>query len=585
MQEANQEFSLKKLFVPLTTFKVIHWIVVIGLIVFFNTLFNGFVWDDISQIVENTSVHSISNIGSFFFGTHDIAGNLVKIQGVYYRPLMATIYAALYSLFGPNPFFFHLFSVILHISITFLIFYIFRNFFKNTTAFFLSMIFLIHPLNSEVVNYVGAYNDLLYFFFGIASLILLQARLTQWKKLLLISLFLFLSLLSKESGFLFIPVLIIYSFLYRKELIYKIILISLFTAGLYILLRTNFYAITPLNQVLGFSLFLHMSLPQHLINIPKIFYYYISNFLLPHNQAIAQHWAVKSLTISDFFLPLAILLVFMGFNIYLFFKFYMSGKKDKIKSVFFFSVWFWFGICLYLQLLPLDMTVADRWFYFSMIGLLGLCGISLEAVYRKGIPAKCLFLYATIVYIIFLAGKTIIRNGNWHDEYTLYVHDLKNGNQSFDLENQLGIVFFKEGRMNDAKNHFEKSIALWKCSQAVGNLGYLYELQEETKNAESYFLTALGCNSDYKSYGNLIVLLYNQGELGKSRYYINKGLQVYPNSAPLYYVLGLIEYKQGSKEKSLRDIKISYELDNNLQTAETLQQIENNQPINNKLIP
>jgi hypothetical protein len=46
MQDTEQEFSFKRLFSPLTTFKAIHIIVIAGLLVFGNTLFNNSVEDE-----------------------------------------------------------------------------------------------------------------------------------------------------------------------------------------------------------------------------------------------------------------------------------------------------------------------------------------------------------------------------------------------------------------------------------------------------------------------------------------------------------------------------------------------------------
>lgn len=55
-------FSFKKLFVPFTTAKAIHLIVIIGFVVYVNSLYNGFVVDDLGQIIGNESIRSLTNI-------------------------------------------------------------------------------------------------------------------------------------------------------------------------------------------------------------------------------------------------------------------------------------------------------------------------------------------------------------------------------------------------------------------------------------------------------------------------------------------------------------------------------------------
>jgi len=58
MQELpDVDFSFKNYFIPFTNFKAINWIIDIGLIVYINGLFNGFVIDDSLQIVNNPSIY------------------------------------------------------------------------------------------------------------------------------------------------------------------------------------------------------------------------------------------------------------------------------------------------------------------------------------------------------------------------------------------------------------------------------------------------------------------------------------------------------------------------------------------------
>ena len=138
--EQQEEFSFKNYFIPLTSIKAIHWIVIIGLIVFCNGLFNGFVGDDQLQIVRNPIIQSLTNITSFFSGGTFFTGSSV-LNGFSYKPIFITTYAVIYSLFGPNPFSYHFFQIFLYIVNACFVFWVFQFFFKRSVSFVLSLIF------------------------------------------------------------------------------------------------------------------------------------------------------------------------------------------------------------------------------------------------------------------------------------------------------------------------------------------------------------------------------------------------------------------------------------------------------------
>lgn len=564
----------------MTSKKAILLIIVLGFAVHFSSLFNGFVWDDIGQIVNNGMTQHVSNIKSFFFGLKDLDGNTVKIAAIYYRPLMASMFAIMNTIFGPQPFYFHLLSVLLHLIITVFIFKLFSDFFKIPIALALSLIFLVHPFNTEVVNYASALNDLLYFIFGIAAVLVVRTKLPKPFTIIATSVLLFLSLLGKESGILFIPVMLLYSFFYYRDKLVSVAISSAIAPVAYYILRTSFYTNLPEDKIIGFSPFIDMSVWGHLLNIPKIFLYYFGNFFIPKDFLVAQHWVVTTPTLVNFFFPALILLSFICLIVYLGIRFYRSKESRNVKDLFFFTFWFFSGVGFYFQLFPLDMTVADRWFYFGIVGLIGFVGLFADRflIARLKINENYI-LYALLALIVLFTARTIVRSGNWSNEYTLYTHDLEVGEPSFDLENQLGDVLFNKGDLEAAKLHFQRSVDLWPCSEALNNLGLVNHMQGNIPVAESLYIKSIECNSVYKAYGNLITLLIRSEDYDKAGYYVEKALIAHPTSADFYIMAGVLEYKKGNSDKSLEYLDKAYQLRNDRSILQIIDGVKRDLPV------
>jgi len=113
--------------------------------------------------------------------------------------------------------------------------------------------------------------------------------------------------------------------------------------------------------------------------------------------------------------------------------------------------------------------------------------------------------------------------------------------------------------------------------QAQNNLGYLNQQEGNIAIAEKHYIKAVSCDGEYKSYGNLILLLFKENKLDLADRYAKEGIKNYPNSAALYYLLGLTEYKRGDRENALKNLNISYQLSHDPQIMNTLIQMQNKQ--------
>ena len=519
--------------------KYIWTIIIIGLIVFSPTVFNGFVMDDQGLILNNANVHSIGNLFNFFRGSiFDYGGSL---GGVYYRPMMSTSFSFIYTFFGSSAFFYHLFQLFLHITNALLFFFLLKKFVKEKVSLFLTLIFLTHPIQVESVVYIAALQEILFFSFGVMYLLLLERKKFA-------PIFILLSLLSKETGILFAPLGILYSYFYRrKNLLYD-------GVGVVIAVGIAFFMRFVVAGI-GFektSEFVMMRTPflERMINVPSMILYYLQTLIFPYRLVSVQSWLITKITVNDFFLPLLIDLIFFGT---LFLSSWMYRKKWQ--PLLFFWVWFMLGILLHIQIVPLDLTVADRWFYFPLAGLLGIVGV---AINQMNFPKQTLYIAITIIAL--LSVRSFVRVFDWHDTRTLAMHDLRFQKNNYRLLSALGGVYLDEKNYEKARVVLEKSVALyphWGTSEY--NLGVAYHMSHQTQKAKKYYIEALRDAPEYiLGYENMAILLYYNNELDEAITFSKKALKKFPNSLKLWQVVGYSSQKLGHTKDATEAAQMIY---------------------------
>jgi protein O-mannosyl-transferase len=552
----KEEFYLKDLFVPFTNTKAIVIIFVIGISVFLNGLFNGFVGDDASQITENFNIHSLQNIPSFFLGSTFYSGGGQALFGAYYKPMLSIVYALIYSLSGPNPFGFHLFQILLYLVNACLLFLFLKSFFRKEIAFILSLIFLVHPINNEAIFYISDMQNALFFFFGIMACLILQKYRTT-KAMLVSSFFLFCSLLSKETGILFFAVLTVYIFIDRRKLFYQFLGYLSVTFLIYLILRI--YAIGFFKPTIVIAPIQKLDLLGRIVNMPAIFLFYLKTFLFPLDLSVSYHWIYSHIDLRHFTLPLVIDLLFLAVIIYgaYLIRNKFSGKLFNLYI--FFASWFLLGILFHLQIIPLDQTVADRWFYFAMVGILGMFGVFLEGFklrYNK------LFIVMVTGIICLLLTRTFARSFDWKSALTLAGSDLKVSREAFNLENGLSAAYFEKGKFANAEIHAKNSINISPNMFNYTNLGAALFCLEKYKESEKANLTALQYGKYYKTYENLAGLSLAYGDPLKNIGFIkNTALRIYPYDSTLWFYLAVLEYMNGQVQNAKIDIRNAYIID------------------------
>jgi hypothetical protein len=546
--------------------------------VFFNSLFNSFVYDDDLQIISNPLVHSFSNLPYFFMGGNFFDAGTSQIISVFYRPILSTVFTLIYSISGGQPFMFHLVQLLLHITNACLVYILFKKFFKNTLSFFLALVFLVHPINQEAVVYISDLQENLFFFFGMIALLISSSAIKNMRKVLLVNVFLLLGLFSKETAILFIPIIILYIYVWQRKTFTKVYFFSILATTI-VYLYIRFFVVHVAKITDALVPIMQATFIERLTTMPAIMFYYLKIFFFPSQLALGYSWVVKSLTFSQFCLPLFVDLIFLS-AIYFLGVIVRKTNKKFFPVYLFFVCWFVLGLGMHMQIVPLDMTVADRWFYFPIVGLLGIFGVVFSFNWHIKIH-KNIIITIAVILIVLLSLKTIVRNTNWSNMLTLCQHDLKIVPESYSVQSVCGSELLKVGQYEDAKKHYAKAAELApKWGSNWYQYGLSYEYTKDIPKAREYFHRSIQLSNEVNAYVSLAATyLKNENDPKAAKQIVEEGLKSYPRYQRLQLYLAVCEYKLGNKQKALDLATKIYQTNPTPESQYVLTQISINQEV------
>ena len=137
-----------------------------------NTLSNGYVLDDFSVIKENNIVNQgIKNLGQIFKTSYR-AGYLNVNDGLY-RPLSLAMFAIEWTMKPNNPGLGHFINLLIYVFCGIVLFKTLRRLLPQLNTYILIgtvLLFIAHPIHSEVVGNIKSRDELLCFLFSFLTI-------------------------------------------------------------------------------------------------------------------------------------------------------------------------------------------------------------------------------------------------------------------------------------------------------------------------------------------------------------------------------------------------------------------------------
>ncbi len=267
---------------------------VVVIVVFGNTIFNGYNMDD-NLVTQNHKYTSkgIAAIGKIFSSSYYSDNAEINFG---YRPIVHVSFALEHQFFGESPTVSHLFNLLFYLLSVLLFFKLMINWFGEeniVVSFIAALFFAVHPIHSEVVASIKNRDEILGFLFAIVAGLFFEKYLTKRNALSLvwIAIFMGLAILSKKSIYPIVFVFPLMAVCFRKTNLTTLLLITLvlvIPAALVVselsLKKFLLLIIAPL--VIALFFYYYKSIIEFILNIvfkkwiDNLFFYSIVTWLL-----------------------------------------------------------------------------------------------------------------------------------------------------------------------------------------------------------------------------------------------------------------------------------------------------------------
>lgn len=536
--------------------------------------FDFVAWDDLENVASNKDFNPVTVESFQNFWTRPYRNMYIPIA---YSTWALIALAARSSAPDPggitlNPYIFHIANLAVHLLSVLVVYAILRRYIANRWAVCIgALFFAIHPVQVEPVVWITGWRDVLSGLFAFLAILgFLQAAnlphdktfpphpfrwgLWGWATCALI-----LSLLSKPASMV-VPFMVAAMALLQPGALRRLRWPLLF----WCFIALGFAILTTIVQPAG------TNLPVPIWARPLVaadaLAFYLMQLVVPWHITIdygrsptwlIEHGPLWITWIAPVLVLVAVLLV-----------------RRKYPVVAIAALIFLVALLPVIGLVNADFqhysTVADRYLYFALLG-----PALLLAWLAKKYPSRLAYPLCGL-FILLLGVRAYQAVWGWYDSRTLYEHTLTVNPYSLAANNGMGQFAAGEGKYDVANRYYQAALTFSPLDQ-VTNYNYGNSLLQQGHPHQAIERYKIAIQKIHKSflYNNYALALMSTGQMQEAMAILHKGIENFPDSAPLYVNLGLMILKNGDTEQAVKLLHKGLSLDpNQVQARQALERIQ-----------
>jgi protein O-mannosyl-transferase len=424
----------------------------------------GFLWDDDDYITKNELLTAPDGLRRIWFSLDSPSQ---------YFPLVYTTFRVEHALWGLNPTGYHWINLALHVANALLVWAVLARL-KVPGAWLAGAIFALHPVQVESVAWITERKNVLMGFFFLLTLLAWIAFVDKRTKrpwlFYGLALILYLLALSAKTTACTLPAaLFLILWLENKRISGKRIfqIIPFLVLGLAMGALAMWWE--RYHQGTSRAVFTFLSPTERILVASRAVWFYLSKLIWPSKLTfIYPRWDIA----STHFLDYAWLLAGLILCVVIYFLRRYVGRSVEVAAAFFVATLS--PVLGFIMLYTFRYTfVADHYQYLACIGPIALVSAGLVNLADTFRNSRILILSAALCMVALLGTLTWRQAAIYGNIETLWRTTLARNPGCWMAHNNLGIVLFEKGQLDEAIAHYRRTLEMqpnfWDADYNLGS--------------------------------------------------------------------------------------------------------------------